>query len=86
MITSTQLVVQLELLIVCKLVVLIIMEATEPLKSLGQVHLFGEGKVNQPVLWKNSDDHKPDSTKLLRFKWGVYVLHFHAFLQHQQPT
>ncbi|OCH85080.1 acyltransferase-domain-containing protein [Obba rivulosa] len=42
--------------------------AIEKLNAGAWIHLFGEGKVNQP---ENFDE--PSSLPLLRFKWGVYV-------------
>ena len=34
-----------------------------------QIHLFGEGKVNQSI---RTPGHSP--ADLLRFKWGMYAL------------
>jgi len=39
--------------------------AIEKLNAGAWIHLFGEGKVNQP-----DDPHDPSSVSLLRFKWG----------------
>ena len=38
-----------------------------PHVSAHQIHLFGEGKVNQ----ESNDIEKPNAAKLLRFKWGM---------------
>ena len=41
-----------------------------PVLSLPQVHLFGEGKVNQPYQYPINEE---GVTRLPRFKWGTYV-------------
>ena len=41
-----------------------------------QIHIFSEGKVNQPTGAKSVEDH------ILRFKWGVYVFHSGSFVSY----
>ncbi len=52
------------------------MELTRIIRPGKQVHLFGEGKINQPLGKKVEEVVVPPRPpwKLLRFKWGVYVV------------